>query len=262
MDLPIEIVSLVLDEIPSDNERFAIKLHLCKSLRSVRTGHVSISVSGGEIPAWALREFLGRANISIERIQSLLVDTGSLDAWMRCSSEHPKLLPTTPDIAARIAEHGHLEMLMWARANGCDWDLLTCVNAGKNGHLEVLKWARANGCERDEWTCARAAMNGHLEVLKWACANGSLQASCISVVCENAAYGGHLQVLQWARANGCPWNKWTCVGAAHGGHLKLLQWARTNGCPWDSGTIAAAEETGHMDVASWAIDNGCPIPTW
>ena len=26
--------------------------------------------------------------------------------------------------------------------------------AAKGGHLEVLKWARANGCPWDEWTCA------------------------------------------------------------------------------------------------------------
>ena len=36
------------------------------------------------------------------------------------------------------------------------------------GHLEVLKWARENGCQWDEWTCATAAEGGHLEVLKWA----------------------------------------------------------------------------------------------
>ena len=40
-----------------------------------------------------------------------------------------------------------------------------------NGHLEVLKWARSNGCEWNSWTCASAAENGHLEVLKWARSN-------------------------------------------------------------------------------------------
>jgi len=46
------------------------------------------------------------------------------------------------------------------------------MEAAKGGHLEVLKWARENGCPWDEWTCAYAAEGGHLEVLKWARENG------------------------------------------------------------------------------------------
>ena len=53
--------------------------------------------------------------------------------------------------------NGHLEVLKWARENGCDWDSNTCSYAAENGHLEVLKWARENGCEWDSDTCAYAA---------------------------------------------------------------------------------------------------------
>jgi hypothetical protein len=45
------------------------------------------------------------------------------------------------------AKDGHLEVLIWARQNGCNWDWRTCANAAKNGHQEVIKWARQNGCE-------------------------------------------------------------------------------------------------------------------
>ena len=44
------------------------------------------------------------------------------------------------------ARNGHLEVLRWARANGCQWDERTCYAAAERGHLDVLKWARANGC--------------------------------------------------------------------------------------------------------------------
>jgi hypothetical protein len=47
---------------------------------------------------------------------------------------------------APAALGGHLEVLKWARENGCPWDELTCAWAAKSGHIEVLKWARANGC--------------------------------------------------------------------------------------------------------------------
>ena len=71
-----------------------------------------------------------------------------------------------------IAGEGLLEVLKWARLNGCEWDEMTCTNAASNGHLEVLKWARLNGCEWDSSTCSLAASNEHLEVLKWALENG------------------------------------------------------------------------------------------
>ena len=37
--------------------------------------------------------------------------------------------------------------------------------AARGGHLEVLQWARANGCEWDEYTCSDAARGGHSTTL-------------------------------------------------------------------------------------------------
>ena len=68
----------------------------------------------------------------------------------------------------KAAEAGHLEVLKWARENGCPWDKRTCEFAAYYGHLEVLKWARENDCPWNEATCMKAAEAGHLEVLKWA----------------------------------------------------------------------------------------------
>jgi hypothetical protein len=76
------------------------------------------------------------------------------------------------DLCKWSAHNGHLDVLKWARANGCPWNWRTCAAAARNGHLEVLQWARANGCPWGEWTCYGAADNGHLEVLQWARANG------------------------------------------------------------------------------------------
>ena len=47
-----------------------------------------------------------------------------------------------------------------------------CEDAARGGHLEVLKWARENGCPWDEHTCTYAAEGGHLDVLQWALENG------------------------------------------------------------------------------------------
>src|SRR5271165_4484675 len=85
------------------------------------------------------------------------------------------------------AQNGWLDLLKWAKQNGCDWNSSTCSIAAHNGHLEVLKWARENGCKWNSLTCSNAAENGHLEVLKW------------------------------ARENGCDWNSYTCSYAARNG---------------------------------------------
>ena len=154
------------------------------------------------------------------------------------------------------ATYGQLDVLKWARANGCPLDADTCSRAAAEGeHLEVLKWLHANGAPWNEITCAWAAKYGHLEVLQWAHTNG---VPWNNLTCAWAAEGGHLEVLQWARTKGCPWTDATCACAAHGGHLEVLRWARKNGCPWDVNTCTMAAEGGHLEVLQWSRENGCP----
>jgi hypothetical protein len=40
---------------------------------------------------------------------------------------------------------GHLEVLQWARANGCPWNKYTIVRVCQYGHDDVVIWAKANG---------------------------------------------------------------------------------------------------------------------
>ena len=120
---------------------------------------------------------------------------------------------------------GHLEVLMWARANDCPWNEDTCSSAACSGNLEVLRWARENGCPWNERTCSSAAEGGHLETLMLARKNG---CPWDERTCALAAEGGHLAVLMWARENGCPWNKeLVCFHATSGGHLEMQEWLRS-----------------------------------
>ena len=53
---------------------------------------------------------------------------------------------------------GHLKVLKWARAKGCDWDNdKMCMIAAGGGQLEVMKWFRAQGSPWHERTCMTAA---------------------------------------------------------------------------------------------------------
>ena len=121
-----------------------------------------------------------------------------------------------------------------------------CLWAARGGHLEVLQWARANGCPWDASTRQRAGIS--------MCCSGRSQTDARGAY---AAEGGQLDVLQWARANGCPWDGSTCAGAAEGGQLDVLQWARANGCPWNETTCEYAVKGGKFELYKWARANGC-----
>eukprot|EP01047_Picozoa_sp_COSAG01_P008960 COSAG01_NODE_362_length_18130_cov_34.672307_3_plen_101_part_00 len=75
-------------------------------------------------------------------------------------------------------------------------DEATCFAVAEGGHLKVLQWAMANGCEWNADTCAGAA-GGHLR----RCCSRGPYAGVAVVACEKvrmecehlrAAGGGHL----------------------------------------------------------------------
>ena len=53
-----------------------------------------------------------------------------------------------------------MEILKWARKNGCPWSERTCSNAAASGKFEVLKWARQNGCPMDSGLSGWILVNG------------------------------------------------------------------------------------------------------
>jgi len=43
-----------------------------------------------------------------------------------------------------------LEVLKWARANGCSFGTRTFRKARNGGNLLVVKWLKENGCPEDD----------------------------------------------------------------------------------------------------------------
>jgi hypothetical protein len=170
---------------------------------------------------------------------------------------------TTLGVPFKIKDFvGSVELLAWAKENGCPWVARTCAVNARHGHLRVLRRARELDCPWDAWTCAVAAQGGHLEVMVWAREHGGpwdeeleeLHLDC----CAFAARGGHLEVLKWAREHDCPWDEATCANAAFGGHLEVLVWLREHGAPWDGNTRRGAAEGGHLDMLRWLDEHGAP----
>jgi len=134
----------------------------------------------------------------------------TIEDWVRYGSfDIIKLLKKNIELASQLAKYGHLNILKWAKENGCPWDSWTCANAAYGGHFELLKYARENGCPWDSWTCETAAYRGHLEILEYAIKNGCPWVTCPwknTITFTNSASIGSLDIFKWVRENGWPWD--------------------------------------------------------
>lgn len=112
------------------------------------------------------------------------------------------------------ASNGYLNLLVWCRDNGIDYeteveqlwreegyhDNGVCRIAAASGHLECLKWLISNNYPYEhELMCSYAAMGGQLETLHWLINHGGFG---MTNVFSTAASCGSLNVLQWGQENG------------------------------------------------------------
>ncbi len=203
-DLPTEIIVEILAHVLNDRLWLAVPLKsVCRRWHGIIVGHWLNSTSGED-------ENNGRVSL-LKRAVCNEIDMGffPFDKRLFC---------------ARIAGCGYLDLLGWARDQGCPWDKLTSTCAAKGGHLATLKWLKEQGCPWNEETCSYAALNGHLDVLKW------------------------------MRERACPWNSQTCSFAALRGHLELLKWAIRQGCPWDHNVCLLLSEVFNFEnMTNWLM---------
>jgi hypothetical protein len=203
----------------------------------------------------------------------LEVSKGRADAWVAdwrvtvasipLAQIYIDLMPCKAWLCSAAAAAGRLDMLQWARAQGCPWSSATCEYAAAEGYLEILDWAVRNGCPLSYRVGIAAASRGRLEVLQW------LQARSCQIWLENcgeiAAQGGHLGVVRWAveqalRDNNSSILRAVAWGAAHGGHLALLQWVAARCDSWQDPLICTkAAQGGHLEVLRWAYEQRCGL---
>eukprot|EP00611_Tribonema_gayanum_P013561 TRINITY_DN2453_c0_g2_i1.p1 TRINITY_DN2453_c0_g2~~TRINITY_DN2453_c0_g2_i1.p1 ORF type:complete len:162 (-),score=1.18 TRINITY_DN2453_c0_g2_i1:105-590(-) len=106
--------------------------------------------------------------------------------------QHEVGCPCDEGACAAAAERGCLDIhqLLPVRAQGCSWDGKVCAKALEEGHLELLQWARANGCPREgevtshayTWLTAADGGVNMLSTAEWALANS---CSASSVWCRS-----------------------------------------------------------------------------
>ena len=109
----------------------------------------------------AMRDAVTATGLRFEELgENDAVELGCLCAVQRL--DRVGRLSRRERLCEAAARGGHLEMLQWARANGCPWNEMTCSGAATGGHLDVLRWAHEKGCPWSEETRAMAARLGYV----------------------------------------------------------------------------------------------------
>ena len=147
-------------------------------------------------------------------------------------------LPVERGLAPRRGG-GHLEVLQWARANGCSVgreDLRLCrewrpPGGAAVGARERRSVGRVDLRRAAEWRPPGGAAVGARERLPVG-----------RVDLRRAAAAATWRCCSGRARTAAPWDEKTCADAAEGGHLEVLQWARANGCPWSEGTWSSLRE--------------------
>jgi hypothetical protein len=78
-----------------------------------------------------------------------------------------------------------LDVLQWARENGCPWDAGTCINAAAGGNLELLQWLREQGGPWNAQTVRSLAIAcGYMEILQWMKGAGNFLSKIPPLTCN------------------------------------------------------------------------------
>lgn len=112
--------------------------------------------------------------------------------------------PLVPEVIGVAAFKGRLDVIIYARKNGCDWFPFAASYAAMIGRVDILEYLHTNGCPFDPVVCAEAAKRGHLECLKFAHEIAKCDLGVIAAV--NAAEYDHLDCLKYAIDKGCEYN--------------------------------------------------------
>ncbi len=228
--------------------------------------------------------YFAKYNKSIVHGLSMFGDLKLLKIFIKNYYDTYKANYDFSSICNNAAIGGHLDILIWGRLNGCDWNNDALMYAAQYGHLHIIKYISKYIHKKDADICARAALNGHLNILIWAKEHGY---RCNENVCRNASLGGHLEILIWAINNKCyldesiiyyaaaiennlniikwlhennyEWDYKTCNGAAEKGHLELLKWLLKNGCGFVEDICVSAAASGNLDMLKWLKEIGCKL---
>ena len=179
--------------------------------------------------------------------------------------------------------NGHLDLVEWAYANGCDfspecieaaaetnrkdvveflaltarvqWPRNGLVGAAHRGHCDLMRWCLQRGCGYDTTTIASAARGGRVDMLEVFEAHADLPKD-MSYASLRATMNGHLGVIEWLDAKELSYDRdQTMQTAAVMGRLRIVQYLVSKGCGPIRNTAIDAVTGGNVDIVEWLVTN-------
>jgi hypothetical protein len=167
-----------------------------------------------------------------------------------------------------------LSMLLWAEANGWDWNLLSnsdqigiypCI--ARHGSLEVVQFvlSRAEHSSSEESRMvSSAALGGDVDVLHFL-HDRFPDVPLTMQTFSNSVASGSLETVQWLFTHiddypfGLQLDQQMFVRAIIGGNAKVLQWMDDRDCPWAKNSACEhAAMHGQLEALQWLRLQGCP----
>ena len=78
------------------------------------------------------------------------------------------------------------------------WNVSMCEVAAEHGHTNVLNWAKQNNIQISPYCYSMAAYNGHIHVLQWLLSQKILADF---YMINSAIEGQHITVFKWIKDN-------------------------------------------------------------
>ena len=156
------------------------------------------------------------------------------------------------------ARYGYLNVVIWMREHGFQWDVKTFELAAYRNNKKVLKYLYEGGCPWNEQTSSEIARYGPPDTLQWLfdskcpfdkeniCALAITYHTSDNLKCAyknggilttqcfvNAISCGSLETSEWLLTHQCPWDEDVCNTAIMCTNISALKWLHAYGCPWN-----------------------------
>ena len=178
--------------------------------------------------------------------------------------------PSNKNVCEYIAKQGSIDLMKWARDEGCPWNIHVPYKAAHHGHIALLTWLSDNSCPISYRAAHAAAKGGHIHIIEWLVNINKIDEN---MFCQDETYmyipgliAGNkndsaeeiIEKLEWCRSNGHLLDGRINFGAGMSGKKEIVQWLNTEGVPMDEKTCRGAAYRGHLSLLRWLLDNGCP----
>jgi hypothetical protein len=161
------------------------------------------------------------------------------------------------DLSMYAAMGGSIAVLDWLKQQGVTLTGLASDAAAEYGHMHVLQYLHAEGCEKGPNVCYLAAENGDLGTLKWAFEHDYSRGG--NPVDESAAASSNTEMMTWLiQQPGVQLTAGTMAAAAWSGNLAMCELLHENECPWDEESCITAAKCDSADMLRWLREHGCP----